>query len=398
MSDSPAKKIVIVSSWPLSEPVVRNRITPFFNMLLQAGYDVRLVCPENAGNKSQMPPGVSLHEVPLAHDRPRGFISRAIREARDVLLLLKHAKKIKADAWLLTIPSMFLLFLAPLALTGRKVVLDVRDLTWEYLSEEKMLQRISKRVFRFGFKRSLNFFRAVAVTNTTELAYVRKIWRGNIAPVLVSNGITREQFDKLANLEVPQARTVSVGYIGNIGLAQQLDTLLGAAKLLPHVSFKVIGAGTDYDRISSLVAEQEIDNVSLLGRVSWEDVREHYNQIDILYAQLAPDYSGAMPSKLYEYLATGKYVIYGGQGQAVEVLASFDHHHLIPPCDVQAFVVAIETYINDRSKKGLSQTNREKVRSDYIREDAAKKLVECMNEVVLTEAGTPAIGDVRTLK
>lgn len=369
--------------------MVRNRITPFFKLLLQAGHDVRLVCPENAGNKSQLPQGVQLHEVPLTHDRPRGFICRAISEARDVLMLLKYAKKIKADAWVLTIPSMFLLFMAPFSLNGRKVVLDVRDLTWEYLSEERLLQRISKRVFRLGFQRSLNFFQAVAVTNTTELAYVRKVWRGDIAPVLVSNGITREQFDKLANLEAPQTGTVSVGYIGNIGLAQKLDTLLEAAKQLPEVSFKVIGAGTDLDRICTLVAERKLDNISLPGRVSWEDVREYYNRIDILYAQLAPEYSGAMPSKLYEYLATGKYIIYGGQGQAAEILSSFDHHQLIPPCDVQAFVAAIKAYINDSNKKELSQTNRGKVGSDYIREDAAEKLVQCINAVVLADGHTP---------
>lgn len=398
MSESSAKKIVIVSSWPLSEPVVRNRITPFFNMLLQAGYEIRLVCPENAGNRNQTPSGVQLHEVPLTHDRPRSFISRAISEARDVLTLLKHARKIQADAWLLTIPSMFLLFLAPFSLKGRRVVLDVRDLTWEYLSEEKLVQRVSKRLFRFGFKFSLNFFRAVAVTNTTELAYVRKIWRGDISPVLVSNGITREQFEKLESIEVSQSDTVSVGYIGNIGLAQQLDTLLETAKQLPDVIFKVIGAGTDFDRIRILVDEQQIDNILLPGRVSWEEVREYYNEIDILYAQLAPEYSGAMPSKLYEYLATGKYVIYGGQGQAAEILASFDHHQLIAPCDVGAFVGAIKAYINDHSKDGLSQNNREKVRSDYIREDAAKKLVECINEVVLADTCAPALGDVRNLK
>lgn len=379
------KKIVIVSSWPVTEPVLRNRITPFFKLLLTAGYDVCLVCPKNDGNKRQLHPDVQLHEVPVKLGKSKGFFCRAIREMRDALLLLKHAKSLQADIWLLTIPSMFIAFLAPSSLKGRKVVLDIRDLTWEYLSDDKVLQKASKKFFRLAFGYSLNFFRVVSVTNTTELNYVREMSRANVAPVLVSNGITHGQFESLAGLEANQTNSVTVAYIGNVGLAQRMDTLVKAAKQLPDVDFKIIGDGTDFDRISKLVAGQKAENVLMTGRVSWEEVREQYNRIDILYAQLAPEYSGAMPSKLYEYLATGKYVIYGGQGQAAEILEGFDHHQLIPPCDVQALVSAIKAYVSGSSKQGLSQKNREKIRAQYIREDAAEKLVERINKVALAD-------------
>lgn len=385
MSESSEKKIVIVSSWPLSEPVVRNRITPFIKLLLQAGCDVCLVCPRNSGNESQLQPGVQLHEVSLKLDKPNGFFSRAICEAWDALILLKYAKNIQTNTLLLTIPSMFLAFFAPFSLRGRKVVLDVRDLTWEYLSDEKALTWFSKRVFRLTFKHSLNFFRLVAVTNSTELDYVRNMWRGSTAPVLVSNGITRQQFDNLADLNALESDVVSVAYIGNIGLAQRLDTLVEAAKQLPDVNFTIIGAGTDYERISTLVAEKKLKNILLTGRVSWEAVREHYDRIDILYAQLAPEYSGAMPSKLYEYLATGKYIIYGGQGQAAEILEGFDHYQLIIPCDVLGLVAAVKSYANRCGREKLSHKNREKIRADYIREDAAEKLIVHINNVMLDD-------------
>lgn len=382
-NSSGEKKIVIVSSWPLSEPVVRNRITPFLKLLLQADYDVCLVCPKHPGNKSQLYPGAKLHEAPLRHDKPKGFFSRALRETWNALILLRCTKNIQADTYLLTIPSMFLAFLAPLSLKKRKVVLDVRDLTWEYLSEDNLLQKISKKFFRFTFKRSLNFFRVVSVTNATELNYVKKIWRGNISPVLVSNGITRDQFESLAGVKANQSDLVSVAYIGNIGLAQRLETLVEAAKHLPDINFKVIGDGTDFDRISKLASDHKAENIMMAGRVSWEEIREQYNTIDILYAQLAPEYSGAMPSKLYEYLATGKYIIYGGNGQAAEILQGFSHHQLIPPCDVQALVSAIKAYVGGYTRLGISQSNREKVRAEYIREDAAEKLVALINEALV---------------
>jgi len=378
---SGVRKIVIVSSVPLAEPVLRNRITPFFQVLLQAGHEVFFVCPKGDGDSDQQQSGVQLKEVTIALGRPRGFVGRAIQEAWSVLLLLRQAKKIQADVWLLTMPSIFFAFLAPLSMRGRKVVLDVRDLTWEYLSENKALHRVSKKIFRTVFRYSVSFFREITVTNPTELEYVRRTGKGSVDPLLVSNGISREQFDKLAGLVGLEVDAVTVAYIGNVGLAQQLETLVEAAEQLPEVTFRVVGEGTDFARIKEFVAEKKIENVLLTGRVSWEGVRENYNMADILYAQLAPEYSGAMPSKLYEYLATGKYIVYGGQGQAVEILAGFNNHQVIPPCDVPALIAVIRAYIKDGKRQGLSQTNREKIRAEYIRENAASKLLECMDRL-----------------
>lgn len=386
MEASTRTQVTVVSSWPLSEPVVRNRLTSYFNVLLDAGFIVCFVCPRNDDNESLLHTGIQLVEVELKADRPRRFVSRALREIRDALALFKRATEIQSDILLVTIPSMFLAFLAPYRLRRRRVILDVRDLTWEYLSEESQLQNVSKKALRLIFKHTLNFFSAVTVTNPTELKYVQRSWQGKIAPVLISNGITREQFDKLADLERSKSTSVSVGYIGNVGLAQNLDTLLEAASQLPDVAFTIVGAGTDFDRISESVAERKLRNVRLTGRVPWNEVREYYGQMDILYAQLAPEYSGAMPSKLYEYLATGKYVIYGGQGQAAETLAEFENYQLIPPCDVHALVAAIIAY-EKSGNRDLSQHNREKVRSDFIREDAALSLVECVNDVISLEHG-----------
>ena len=50
------------------------------------------------------------------------------------------------------------------------------------------------------------------------------------------------------------------------------------------------------------------------------DLFEIYTDSDILYAQLKKEFEGAVPSKLYEYLSTGKFIIYGGLGEALNLL------------------------------------------------------------------------------
>lgn len=377
---SPAKKIVFVTSRPLCEPPLHNRVMPLIKLLLCLGYEVCLVCPKHVENAELRAPGVQLQEVTIPPARHRNFIKRAMSESRDSLLLLKRAKAIQADVWLVTIPSMFLAFLAPLILVRRKVVLDIRDLSWEYLAEKQPLQRLGKRIFRAAFQFSLPFFRAAVVTNPTELGYVAKHWRGSSPPLMVGNGIERDKFNSLAGLKSPE-KGLAVTYIGNVGLAQRLDTLIEAAERLPEVRFTIVGTGIDFERIVRFVAERKLHNVRLTGRISWESVLGFYNTANVLYAQLAPDYSGAVPSKLYEYLATGKHIIYGGEGEAARTLSRFDHHQLIPPCDVDALVAAITVYEKSPDKHQVSQLNRDRVGSLHLREEASAQLIRCINSI-----------------
>lgn len=372
------KKVVLISTDPFSQPVTRNRLIPFINVLKSKGVSVGFVCPAAMDNHAYLPEGVELVEVPLDADRKANFVFRTIQEVRNARTLLKMARKISADVYLLSIPSMFLAFLSPVYLRSRTTFLDIRDLTWEYLSSENLVYRASKNIFRLCFRWSLNSFKAVCVTNPTEMDYVLPRWRGAGSPLLVTNGISREQFDKLAGLEASQSERLTVSYIGNVGLAQNLETFLKAAHALPECDFRIIGAGTDFERIKKLADEMQLNNLLFTGRIPWDEVRAHYNCSDILYAQLTPAYSGAMPSKLYEYLATGKYVVYGGQHQAAERLGEFEHNCVIPPCDAGALVAALRKLAVEPGCKELHLENRQKIEREYIREDAAERLADAV--------------------
>src|SRR5699024_11383970 len=122
---------------------------------------------------------------------------------------------------------MFLAFLTPLLLRHHQVFIDVRDLTWEYLPDSRFCYRWAKRIFRWFFKKNINSFRVIAATNNTELQYIRAL-KPRIAPLHISNGIRQSQFDKLAQVNISTEAMFTVTYIGNIGLAQRLDTLVEA--------------------------------------------------------------------------------------------------------------------------------------------------------------------------
>ena len=81
-----------------------------------------------------------------------------------------------------------------------------------------------------------------------------------------------------------------------------------------------------------------------------------------------------MPSKLYEYLSTGKYIIYGGQGVASATLSKFENVSLIQPCSVEILKQEIEKVLSEFNSS-LSASNREKIQAQYIRDVTVKYLI-----------------------
>lgn len=62
---------------------------------------------------------------------------------------IKKANQIDCELSLVTIPSMFLLHLSFLFKGDRRKILDIRDLSWEYLSDKSFIQRIAKQILEY---------------------------------------------------------------------------------------------------------------------------------------------------------------------------------------------------------------------------------------------------------
>ena len=265
---------------------------------------------------------------------------------------------------------MFLLFLFR-GFGNSLKVLDVRDLTWEYLSDSSVVTKYAKKIFRFLTKWKLPRFDVFCVTNSAERKHlVEEIKVDPQGIIQCSNGISIDQFQRLAKIDYArsseQPRRPCLTYIGNVGVAQNLITLVEAAKQLPDVDFRIVGGGSDQERIEE--AARQVSNLEMTGRVGWDEIPSAYEQADVLWAQLTPEFSGAVPSKLYEYLATGKPVIYGGEGEAVSVISEFEDVEVVQPGNVPELISAIKNVTDNTERSQINASNRQKVKEQYIRE------------------------------
>lgn len=364
------KKIAFLSTYSLNEPVLKNRVTPFINLALKRDAAVTLVNPEGGSYGEDEIERFRHKALDVKQANKGNFFIRAWKELRLARRVLKSTPH-DTDCIFITIPSMFLLFLFKPQL-AKVSLLDVRDITWEYLSDKSFFNRFIKKVFRYFAKRKLVFFDYISVTNNAEKKYLIEEMGVDVNKVLLCpNGISLKQFAQVQAVteasEVNERERKQVLYIGNVGVAQNLRTFIEAAKECPEIDFVVVGKGSEFDRIQE--AAKGIANVFLKGRVDWSEIPKFYQKSDILWAQLTPEFSGAVPSKLYEYLATGKRVVYGGEGQATSVLSEFQDVKVIPPNHPSVLVATIKQLVECTERPQLNLYNREIIQKKYIRED-----------------------------
>lgn len=353
-----------------------NRVLAYLDVL-KHDYMVNVIClTEKGAQAPQQEPdlgdSIKTHYIPQEDFDGTSFVKRGFHEILHLRRLIKQAKNLEASVTIATAPYMFMIPLVAYRVKGQKI-LDLRDLVWEYLDETGLVKKFIKKIVSFVIDKSLNKFDAIIVTNHYEYQLVNKRYNGPIN--IIPNGIDKAKFDKLKQIPIKPVSPFTVTYIGNIGLAQNVITLVKAASKLPQVNFNIVGNGVQLDDIKEYINEHQLNNVHLYGKLDWNEVIKHYETTSILYAQLSDKYLSAVPSKVYEYVVTGLPVIYGGYGQALDLLSQFENTYLVPPDDIEALVSAIQD-IAHQQHKTVSDYNQSVIESYYLRDNNARKIKE----------------------
>jgi glycosyltransferase involved in cell wall biosynthesis len=112
----------------------------------------------------------------------------------------------------------------------------------------------------------------------------------------------------------------TVMYAGSHGLANDLETILLAGKILQKNGFEnriqicLIGNGPDKDRLKLMASKEQITIVKFMDAVPKHEIYDILNQADayIMLLKNSPVFRwGISPNKLFDYLIMGKPVIFG---------------------------------------------------------------------------------------
>jgi glycosyltransferase involved in cell wall biosynthesis len=177
-----------------------------------------------------------------------------------------------------------------------------------------------------------------------------------IREALIARGVPAEKVSVVHNWadaefrEIPKAngesRAFNLVYGGNLGRAQQLETLLEAAAILSDkpddIRITLFGSGIEEAGLRERA--EALDNVRFAGRVPQRDMIYAFAKADALVLHLRdnPLFDITIPSKTQFYLAMGRPIIAGLNGEAAAMLRESGAAIVVPSADAKALAEAIE--------------------------------------------------------
>ena len=145
-----------------------------------------------------------------------------------------------------------------------------------------------------------------------------------------------------------------VMHSGNIGLSQDLDTLLDAAALLHGergIVFVVIGDGVRRPALEARARAQRLDQVRFLPHQPMKSLSDAFGSADVFVVSLKRGLAGSIvPSKLYGILAAGRPYVAAVEPacEVAAITAKNDCGLLVPPGDADALAGRILELYRDR--------------------------------------------------
>jgi colanic acid biosynthesis glycosyl transferase WcaI len=232
-------------------------------------------------------------------------------------------------------------------------VFEVRDLWPESLDavgvggEQTKLYRILKRVSAFLYEHSDHI---VVVTPAFKEEIIRNYRIPEEKISIVNNGVETELFSPNGDdvrHQLGLGDGFVVGYIGTMGFAHGLNTVLDAAAILrrsaPEVRFLLVGEGADKSRLKALIAQRNLNNLLLLDGQPREKIAAMIRSVNACLVPLRKSdvFKTVIPTKMLEFMSCGRPVILGVEGQAQEIVEAARAGICIEPENPQQLAAAI---------------------------------------------------------
>jgi len=330
-----------------------------------------------------------------SHERTRNYASFCLSAALRGLALPRP------DVLIATSPQLLVGLAGWWIAFSRQIpfVFEVRDLWPESLtavgvgSEDSLLHHTLGGIARFLYERA---DRIVVVTPAFKDRLIED-WHVPAEKIsVVENGVETEVFAPAPPSETRELRKqlnaeekFLVSYIGTMGNAHGLETLLDAASQLPQqhpdVLFLLLGEGAEKQRIQALAHSRGLKNVQFLDQQPREKVPAFISASDACLVLLKKSdvFKTVIPTKMLEFMSCARPVILGVDGQARQIVEEATAGIVIEPENPDALVAAIQQlHANRELGRSMGQKGREYIVKNLSRASTAEKYIDVLDLVV----------------
>jgi glycosyltransferase involved in cell wall biosynthesis len=272
-------------------------------------------------------------------------------------------------------------------------VFEVRDLWPESLSAVGMgdshspLHRALAWIAGFLYRRADQI---VVVTPAFE-DYLVEHWRVPRKKIsVIENGVETRLFSpepfsaEATNLrrELAAEEKFVVSYIGTMGMAHGLETVIDAATRLrdsnPEIVFLMVGEGAEKARIIALAQECGLTNLRFVDQQPRKKIPAYICASDVCLVPLKKTelFKTVLPTKMLEFMSCARPVVLGVDGQARAILEEAKGGLAIEPENVDALVTAILYLAGNRGlAEELGRNGRDFIVRRFSRQQTAENYI-----------------------
>jgi colanic acid biosynthesis glycosyl transferase WcaI len=276
-------------------------------------------------------------------------------------------------------------------------VFEVRDLWPESLEAvgvgngNSLLHRSLARIAGFLYR---NCDRVVVVTPAFK-KYLVEHWRVPEEKIsVVENGVDANLLRSLPpNLalrrELGAEGKFVISYIGTMGNAHGLETLLEAAAQLrdtaQNVLFLLVGEGAEKERTLSLARSRGLTNVRFVDQQPREKIPAYISASDACLVLLKRTalFKTVLPTKMLEFMACARPVILGVDGHARRVLEQANAGIFIQPENPAQLAEAVMRLAAEPElRDSLGRNGRQHVLQHFSRRHTASAYLDVLQDLL----------------
>lgn len=378
-----------IFSYKPNSDAAANRALSFAKYFNKNGFKVHVIT-NGINNNTEIIDNIEVHRIANRfHYKKKSILNRFL----DNLVFLNGSKRvIKKNK--LDIDKSFYFVSSPELIPskagllakkcGAKLIFDVRDI-WPEVAIQ-MGAFTEKSFFAKHFKKcAIKMYEECDCLTTVgqrKYNYLKEYNKGKYGDKvrLISNGVDlddlKTQFDYSIIKKYNLDNKKYVSYVGNVGAAQGLETMLEIAKKHSDLLFLICGKGKELIKLQDIVLQSNITNVLFTGEITKPQAlaitKTSYISFISLQSKLMVD---SVPTKLYESLALGIPTFLIASGESCDILNETGLGKTATPGDekeiMHNFNYMLENYSCFKSHIDLSI---ELVKNKYSRQSANKEL------------------------
>lgn len=134
------------------------------------------------------------------------------------------------------------------------------------------------------------------------------------------------------------------------------------------VLFAFVGYGANAERLERMATDRGLENVSFVGRRPKADVPDVLDLSDVALVHLKDRelFRTAVPSKIFEAMASGTPIALGVRGEAERIVEDGDVGVVFDPEDPDGLADAVRTLYDDRDRRErFAENGPEYVRANF---------------------------------